>query len=324
VKAVPAELVEYIEGGSRFIVAGHKEPDGDCVGSQLALASLLERLGKRAILCSAGPFKRPEVQPFAARFAERPGPEELADARVIVVDCSNLERTGDLAPLLSGLPAAIIDHHATNNGGSAVAYVDTAAPAVTVLVLALIEAFGLEPTREEAELLLFGLCTDTGFFRHLDEGGAESLECAARMVRAGASPKRTFAAINGGKSVDSRILMGLVLSRVTAHFDGRLLLSYENIEDTERFGLQGRDSDSIYQMLQSVAGVEAIVLIRQETPTNCTVGFRSRDSVDVAAVAARFGGGGHKQAAGLSAPGTVDELREKILAAFAEVFCNRL
>jgi len=324
VKEVPAELVEFIERGSSFIVAGHKEPDGDCVGSQLALASLLERLGKRVRLCSAGPFKRPEVQPFASRFLERPGPDELADARVIVVDCSNLERTGDLAPLLSGLPLAIIDHHATNDGAAEVSYVDPTTPAVTILVLALIEAFGLEPTREEAELLLFGLCTDTGFFRHLDERGAESLESAARMVRAGASPKRTFAAINGGKSVDSRILMGLVLSRVTSHFDGRLLLSYENLEDTERFGLQGRDSDSIYQMLQSVAGVEAIVLIRQETPTNCTVGFRSRDSVDVAAVAARFGGGGHKQAAGLSAPGTIAELRDRILAVFAEVFCNDL
>lgn len=322
--AVPAELVKYIEGGSKFIVAGHKEPDGDCVGSQLALVSLLERLGKRAVPCSAGPFKRPEVQPYAARFIQQPGAEELAGARVIVVDCSNAERTGDLAPLLAGLPLAIIDHHATNEGAADAAYVDPAAPAVTVLVLALIEAFCLRPTREEAELLLFGLCTDTGFFRHLDERGGESLESAARMVRAGASPKRTFAAINGGKSLDSRILMGLVLSRVTTHFDGRLILSYENLEDTERFGLQGRDSDAIYQLLQSVSGVEAIVLIRQETPTNCTVGFRSRDSVDVAAVAARFGGGGHKQAAGLSAPGTIAELRDRILAAFGDVFCNGL
>lgn len=323
-KTVPDELVAFLKGGTRFIVAGHKEPDGDCVGSQLALVSLLRRLGKEAVPCSAGPFKRTEVVPYAPRFVTAPNPDQLAEARVIVVDCSNAERTGDLAPYLAGLPTAIIDHHATNDGTAEVSYIDPASPSVTLLILALFERLGLQTTQEEAKLLLFGLCTDTGFFRHLDEGGAKALEGASRMVGAGASPKRTFAAINGGKSLDSRILMGIVLSRVTPHFDGKLILSYENLEDTERFGLQGRDSDAIYQMLQAVSGVEAIVLIRQETPDNCTVGFRSRDTVDVAAIAARFGGGGHRQAAGLSIPGRIDEIREKLLGAFGEVFCNKV
>ena len=125
--------------------------------------------------------------------------------------------------------------------------------------------------------------------------------------------------MNGGKSLDSRILMGLILSRVESYFGGKLLMSYENLEDTERFGLQGRDSDALYQLLQSVAGVEAVVLIRQEAIDNCTVGFRSRESVDVSAIAAKFGGGGHKQAAGLSAAGTIADLKKKILAAFTEV-----
>jgi phosphoesterase RecJ-like protein len=188
------------------------------------------------------------------------------------------------------------------------------------MTLALIESLGLEPTKEEAELLFFGLCTDTGFFRHVESDGAETFEYAARLVRRGASPRRAFSAMSGGKSLESRILMGLILSRVEAHFGGRLLLSYETIEDTERFGLQGRDSDALYQLLQAVGGTDAVVLIRQETPENCTVGLRSRETVDVSAIAARFGGGGHKQAAGLYAAGTIKELREKLLAAFDEVF----
>lgn len=316
---VPQELIDFIAGGERFLVAGHKEPDGDCVGSQLALASALRRLGKEALPCSAGPFKRPEILVYQDRFAAAPSEAERRGARVFIMDCSNAQRTGDLEPFLAGLPVAVVDHHASADRFGDVGFVDPAAPSVTFMTLALIEALGLEPTKEEAELLLFGLCTDTGFFRHVDSGGYEAFEYASRMMRAGASPKRAFMAMNGGKSLESRILMGLILSRVETHFGGKLLYSFENLEDTERFGLQGRDSDALYQLLQSVAGAEAVVLVRQETVDNCTVGFRSRETVDVSAIASRFGGGGHKQAAGLSAKGTIPELKEKILAAFAEV-----
>ncbi|GHV77750.1 hypothetical protein AGMMS49942_25710 [Spirochaetia bacterium] len=114
--------------------------------------------------------------------------------------------------------------------------------------------------------------------------------------------------------------MGKVLSATRSFYGGKLLLSTESLEDTKRFGLEGRDSDSLYQLLQSVAGVEAIVIIRQESPENCTIGFRSRDAVDVGAIAAGFGGGGHKNAAGLSLAGTIAEIEPKILEAFHIIF----
>jgi phosphoesterase RecJ-like protein len=324
---VPEELIQFIKTGTKFLVAGHKEPDGDCVGSQLALCSLLRRLGKEAVPCSAGPFKRTEILPYAKLFISAPGEAERKNARVIVVDCSAPYRTGDLAACLEGLPAAVIDHHATGDHPPSSAetpvFLDPEAPSVTFLILLLFEALGETPAPEEAELLFFGLCTDTGFFRHVDEGGAETFAAAARLVGAGASPKKVFQAIHGGKSLGSRILMGMLLARTESFFEGRLLLSSEEYEETRRFGLEGRDSDSLYQLLQSVAGVEAIVIIRQETPENCTAGFRSRDAIDVAAIAAEFGGGGHKNAAGFSAAGTIKELRPKILAAFEKVFCGQ-
>lgn len=316
---VPPQLLDFLKNGKRFLIVGHKEPDGDCVGSQLALASALRRLGSEAIPCSAGPFKRPEVIPYARFFSSEPSESERSGAKVVVLDCSNMERTGDLAPALAGLPTATIDHHASGDPMGDVVFLDPAAPSVTFMVLAVIEGLGLQPTVEEAELLLFGLCTDTGFFRHVGSNGASVFEYAARMVSAGASPKEVFQAMNGGKSLNSRILMGIILSRVESHFGGKLLLSYETQEETERFGLQGRDSDALYQLLQSVEGAEAVVLIRQETPDNCTIGLRSREGVNVANIAALFGGGGHRQAAGVSVAGTIAELREKLLAAFSKV-----
>ena len=239
---VPAELVDFIRGGEKFIVAGHKEPDGDCVGSQLALCSALRRLGKAAVPCSAGPFKRTEVMPYEGRFTAVPDAQTKNGARVIVVDCAKAERTGDLAKHLEGLPVAVIDHHAAGDNfcpaPHSPVFLDSGAPSVTVMILSLIEALGLSPAAEEAELLLFGLCTDTGFFRHLDSGSADVFSAAAKLASAGASPKAAFQAINGGKSLNSRLLLGNVLSRAQALFDGRLVLSFETLEDVRLLGLE--------------------------------------------------------------------------------------
>ncbi|MDR1566887.1 MAG: bifunctional oligoribonuclease/PAP phosphatase NrnA [Treponema sp.] len=316
----PDALLDFIKTGKLFIVAGHKEPDGDCVGSQLALVSALKRLGKEAFPCSAGPFKRTEVKAYEKYFISSIGETCRAGARVIITDCSSVDRTGDLAPLLKGLPTAFIDHHEAGVRGGEGDFIDEKAPSVTVMVGRLIEALGLKLLKDEAELLLFGLCTDTGFFRHIDETGAETFEAAAKMIRAGASPKEMFQKIHGGRSLDSRILMGRILARGESYFDGRLIISTEEYEETRRFGLESRDSDAVYQNFQAIKGVEAVVLIRQEKPDNCTVGFRSRDEVDVAAIARAFGGGGHKNAAGLSLEGTIGEIKQKLLDKFKTIF----
>jgi phosphoesterase RecJ-like protein len=201
-------------------------------------------------------------------------------------------------------------------------YIDPEAPSATFMILSLIEALGLSLTVEEAEYLLFGFCTDTGFFRHIDAGNMEAFVSAGRMVGAGASPKKIFNAINGGKSLNSRILLGIQLSRAEEYFGGRLIYTCEEYEETRRFGLEGRDSDSLYQLLLSVANVEAIVIIRQETPERCTVGLRSRDWVDVAAVAVDFGGGGHKNAAGFAVPALIADLKPRVLSRFEQVFAS--
>jgi phosphoesterase RecJ-like protein len=322
---VPANFISFIKKGTKFLVAGHKEPDGDCVGSQLALVSALRRLGKEAIPCSAGPFKRTEIQAYACQFTDAPGEKERENARVIIVDCGSFDRIGDLEPLFRGLPLGIVDHHAVGSlppdGEDSPVFLDPEAPSTTFMILELIEALGLSPNQEEANLLLFGLCTDTGFFRHLDERGAETFIRAARLIRAGGSPKHVFNAINGGKSFNSRILLGIQLSRAEEHFGGKLIYTCEKYEETQRFGLEGRDSDSLYQLLLSVTGAEAVVVIRQESPKKCTVGLRSRDKVNVAAIAAGFGGGGHKNAAGFIREETViEELKPKLIAAFEGVF----
>jgi len=320
-------VLGFLKRYSAYIIVGHKEPDGDCVGSQLALASFLRRQGKKAVPLSAGPFTRTEIAAYETSFGQ--SLEGLAleegSTAVVVLDCSSVSRIGAIAQLLpAGLPLAIIDHHASGQvdegDAPAVSLVCPSAPAVTYLVQLLIEEAGERPSTEEAELLLFGLCTDTGFFRHLDLGSGPVFAAAARLVEAGASPKRAFDMMNGGKPFASRKLMGELLSRAETHYDGKLIVTSMGLEDQERYGLVGRDSDMLYQLLMTVAGMEVAVVVRQESPSDCTVGFRSRKLVDVAAIAATFGGGGHRLAAGLHIAGQAEDIKARMVEAFAPVF----
>jgi phosphoesterase RecJ-like protein len=277
-------------------------------------------MGKETVVCSPGPFKRSEIKPYEYFFTA--APKEKDGFRVILIDCSSLDRIGSLEPYLKELPIAIIDHHyaGSYDAPGELVYLDKDAPSTTFLIFNLIKALYLEPLREEAELLFFGLCTDTGFFRHVGEGGAVVFEFAAALIHLGASPKAAFLAISGGKSLNSRWLIGHALTKAESHFGGKLILSFEEYEDTYNFGAEGRDSDSLNQLFQSVAGVEAIVIIRQETPEKCSVSFRSLSWVDVASIAVSFGGGGHKNAAGTSVAGTIADIKPKIINSFKDIF----
>jgi phosphoesterase RecJ-like protein len=126
--------------------------------------------------------------------------------------------------------------------------------------------------------------------------------------------------MNGGKTLFSRKLLGEILMRTEPCYGGRLLVSYVTLADQQRYGMASRDSDILYQLLMGIAGCEVCFVVKQEAENQCTVGFRSRDRVDVAAIAARFGGGGHRLASGLSMQGTVDSVMDRLIQAFAGEF----
>jgi phosphoesterase RecJ-like protein len=318
----PADFLNFIKKYDKFILAGHEEPDADCIGSQLAVASLLSRLGKTALLKSAGPFRKAEVLPYKDLFSAEISAEDRVEAAAIIIDCSAPPRTGSLCEGLKTLPLGIIDHHATGAlpEGAACAYIEARAASSTVLVFSLFKALSLDINEDEARLLFLGLCTDTGFFRHIDSGGGEIFRIAAELADAGARPKETFAKISGGKTLNSRLLLGTVLSHTESYFGGKLLITGEELAETERYGIENRDSDTLYKLLMEIEGVEAVVVLRQSSPTQCAIGMRSRDSVDVSKAAAIFGGGGHKNAAGAYVEGGIAGLKHSVLDEFAKIW----
>ena len=309
-------VLDFIKQYRTFAIIGHEEPDGDSLGSHLALGSFLQRLGKEASCYSPGPFLRPEIQDLEDRFATKSlEPSEAA----IVVDCSTLDRIGRYAAEITELPMAVIDHHARGIPFGDVRYVDPNAPSVTFLILKLIEAAGEKPTREEAGLLFLGLCTDTGFFRHLEQGSQETFAASGRLIAAGASPKDTFAKMFGNRTHDSRKLLGRLLKRAEQRFNGKVIVAWETKEELKEFGKEQRDSDALYQQLQMVRGCEIVILVRQEEIERCSVGLRSSGAIDVGTIAKQFGGGGHRNASGYDRHGRVPEVLAEIIDYFESV-----
>ncbi|MDR2898191.1 MAG: bifunctional oligoribonuclease/PAP phosphatase NrnA [Spirochaetaceae bacterium] len=316
------KLLAFIDAHSAFIIAGHKEPDGDSITSSLAMLSLVKRLGKKGAAISEGPFRRPEVRKYEQLFEKTWSfPPEEGIPGVFIVDCSANDRLGDsIVPQLEGLPRFIIDHHKTSLCNDENCIILPEAPATAYLIQMVFELLNQEIDAEVAKMLFFGLATDTGFFRFVEAGHGDVFEAAGRLITKGASPRLTQSAMSGNKSFASRKLLGRLMDRAELHYDGRLAFTWETLEDTEMVGKGERDSDMLYQLLLGVSTIEVIVFVRQDTQTTCTAGLRSRDLIEVRGVASAFGGGGHRNASGLSTEGTIETLGPQLIEAFEPLF----
>ncbi|MBN2655898.1 MAG: bifunctional oligoribonuclease/PAP phosphatase NrnA [Spirochaetales bacterium] len=310
-------ILEALDSFDNFIIAGHQEPDGDCLCSQMALSSFLKRKGKNARLVSAGPFKRPEIRSWEKFFSGTIDDNDLKGKTLgIITDCSSPDRTGSLGDQLKKIPLMVIDHHSSGEMFGDYRFVDSDSPSTTLLVQQLIESSGMELTEEEAEFIFLGFCTDTGFFRHIGSGKPDVFQAVSRLVEAGVSPNATHRVMTGGRTLGSRRLLGRILDRSRLHYEGKLLISWETLEDRKELETEDRDSDSMYQMLQSIGGVESVVIVQEESENTYSVGLRSTFDIDVGSIAKSFGGGGHRKAAGCTLTGSRNEVIQRLIDSF--------
>ena len=302
----------FMRAHRSFVVVGHKEPDGDCIASQLAAATLLRSLGAKATLHSAGPFDRPEITPFADSFAQTITDEQRQGAAAVIVDCSTPDRTGSLGSRVAGMPCLVIDHHSAGEPFGDARFVDPSAPSTSVLIQQLFDDAGVPFDADTARLLLFGLCTDTGFFRHLGPGSASTFHAIARLVEHGTSTSDIYMMVYGRRELSARRLLAEMLSRTESHRGDRLLITWQTRADRERLSAHQRGEDDLYRLLQTIKGNVVVALIKEEGEGTFSVGLRSTTAVDVGAVAASFGGGGHRQAAGFDIHGTLARVKKTL------------
>ncbi len=325
IPAMPDDIRAFIEGHRAFFILSHQEPDGDCIGSSLALRSFLRRLGKFAEAYNEGPFDRSEIRHFAQEFSSHIPEDvlqEYPDAGVFVVDSSSFDRVGDLRDQIRAFPIAVIDHHMTGHPFGQVHMIAPEVPSTTLLIQQIIEGFGHTPTKEEADLLFLGLATDTGFFQFINAGAGDVFHAAGRLVDIGTSPRHMHRSINDNRSVQSRKHLARLLERAESHMDGKLYLSYAPLSDETEFGKNERDSDSLYFLLLNIRECEAVAFLR-EIGDGITVGsLRSVEYIDVSTIAHSFGGGGHTRAAGFKTEQHLSDVKNQILEKFSKAFAE--
>jgi phosphoesterase RecJ-like protein len=300
-------------------VGSHIRPDGDALGSLLALGLAIERLGREVAILSADPIPTSYLfLPAADRI--RPEPPDWQADLGLVVDCDGLSRLGRLAPVFAALPHLVdIDHHDTDNAFGDEHLIDSSAGATAEIVHALLTGLNVPLDREIATCLYTAILTDTGRFCY-GNTSAGSLRIAAEAVEAGADPQFISRRIYEERSVGATHLLGVALSRLTSNLDGRVVSSMLTRQDFEVTGALPSDTEGIIDHLRAIGGPNVALLLVSPDHDAVRVSLRSDGSVDVSQIALGFGGGGHAMAAGCTVNGTAEEVRRRIIESLQMAF----
>jgi phosphoesterase RecJ-like protein len=312
---VLSQVVELIENKSKFAITTHIKPDGDGVGSSLGLCWLLKSLGKDAEVIVHG-----DVPPA---YRCLPGADEIRDIKkidgnydaVFVIECSDLERPG-----IAGLENEFtvnIDHHTTSGHFGTINWIDSTASAVGEMIYNLCKAIGGRITQDIAECVYMALVTDTGSF-HFPNTSDRTLKVASELIKAGAKPAKIGEAVYNNYPWSRIELMRQVLETVKRDQSGRIASMRQTIAMKEAAGAVDGDNYGFVNIPLAAKDVVAVVYTREIGPNKYRASLRSKGDINVAIVAEGFGGGGHKNAAGLSIEGDWDEKEAELIAALAE------
>jgi nanoRNase/pAp phosphatase (c-di-AMP/oligoRNAs hydrolase) len=311
---------KLIDTYDSFLITCHVNPDGDAIGSEVALKAYLEDRDKTAIIVNASPtpgtlaFLDPDSE--IKVFGEMIGPEVLDDVdAVFLLDFSTWDQLGNLARPLqrSSLPRVCIDHHVNPDDDFAdVMASDTTAAATGVLVYELIEALGGEVSRAQAVALYTALITDTGTFR-FSNTDARVFRVAATLTERGATPVDLYKAAFGSKSWGTGRLLGPVLSTVQSAADGRLVWIHATLDMVNTSRGSYDDMDGFADLVRAIDGVELVLFFKETGDGNIKVSLRSNGNVDAYVIAEHFGGGGHRMASGMRVDGPMNEAIDKVV-----------
>jgi bifunctional oligoribonuclease and PAP phosphatase NrnA len=317
-----AQAAEAIRSGERFLVTTHENPDGDALGSMLALKLALDQLGKDATMVLAGDAPLPAEYSFMTlEGLQRRVPDDASERILIAVDCANESRIGPDPEVLQLSPLVLdIDHHHDNTRFGDVNVIDAQASSTGELLRDLFRELGVELTPAIAEPLYIALVTDTGRFQYSNTT-PKSLRLAAELVESGADLHRIFQGVYESVQFAKLKLLARALQRAQVYEGGRLVVSYLLRDDFQEVGAAEPYSEGIIDYLRAVEGADMAVLIREPPRSGGPlrrVSLRaSHDELDVSAIARKSDGGGHRQAAGFSSEATIEEITDFVRREFA-------
>jgi bifunctional oligoribonuclease and PAP phosphatase NrnA len=305
-----------------FLIVTHENPDGDALGSLLAMKLGLDRLGKKSVTFLPGESGIPgDLSLLDLEGLRRELPADAGGRVLLALDCANASRMGAAAELLARVPLSInVDHHHDNTRFGTINLVLAQASSTGEIVAGILRELGVELTREIAEPIYVALMTDTGRFGYTNTT-PEAHDLAAELLRAGVDPRRVFQEVYERVALAHLKLVGRAEERAQVYEGGRLIISYLVRTDFADFGVGEEYAEGIIDRLRAVDGTEMAAMIREPpepagSPRRVSL-RASHDEIDVSAIARKRGGGGHRQAAGFSSDASIDEITDFVRREFA-------
>jgi phosphoesterase RecJ-like protein len=302
-----SRITEAVHTRQRFVLSSHARPDGDAIGSQLAMAYALRALGKDVRLVNLDPAP-PPLRAF-------PGVDDIEIAKAvegdfdaaIIMECGDLGRTG-----VSGFDRFFvinIDHHQGNSEYGQINWFDPAAAACGEMVFDLVQALGVPFSREIATHVYLAILTDTGSF-HYSSISPRTFDICRQALEAGVDPVHVARSVYDSNNMGRLKLFGAVLSGMAIDETGQIAIVFLNPRMAREAGGTYEDTDGLINLPLTVKEIQAVIFFKEVAPDDYRVSMRSKGAIDIAAVAREYGGGGHKNAAGCSAAGPLEQLRD--------------
>lgn len=313
------KLIEVIARNKSFFLAGHINPDGDTIGSMLALALILKRMDKKVYLYSRDPIPGnlsflPQIRTIKVDKL----PKSVFDV-IILLECSNPKRAGDLKGLEKKIKFVVnIDHHKTSQFYGDINLIDHSSSSTAEIVYRVFYKMKIVLTQKEAACLYTGIVTDTGRF-HFPATSSQTLEIASRLLQTGFNFSKINDVLYSTKPLSVLKLLGRALADMELVFNGKVALMTLKKEDFAKAGACLEHSENIINYGMMIPHIKISVLFREEEDTILSVTFRSKGSIDVSSIAQKFGGGGHKNAAGCRMKISMEQAKEKILSEIKKI-----
>ncbi len=308
---VPPELLSLLKEKDKFFIATHINPEGDAIGSSLALSMALEAIGKQTVLYDRDPI--PEFYRFLPgyeRFSNSISPLVPSHLPLILLDCNSLERAG-----LDGVSfeySAVIDHHETENDFGNVRWVEPEAAATGIMVFHLITGLGIKITKEMAVNLYTAIAIDTGTFRYSNTT-AEVLRVSAELIKTGADPAYISNSLYEAWS-EKRFAL-LIMALNTIEIKDNVAITVVTREMYEKTGAGPEDTENFSNFPRMIKSIKVSAFFREMDDNYWRVSLRSKGDINVAKIATLFEGGGHKNAAGCKIKTNLESAKKALIKA---------
>jgi phosphoesterase RecJ-like protein len=317
------KAVDLINNSSNVLLTAHTKPDGDACGCIVALSNVLKSMGKnsRALMLSQMPdwydFLFPQKPPV---LGDDINTNQLTDGSfgefdlIIILDTNSLSQLPkfDLYLKQINTPVLIFDHHATSDGLGNVELVDTSAAATGLIVYDLLKYANWQITETIAEALFVTVATDTGWFQFRNTDSRVHRACS-ELIDAGAKPIEIYHNLYQNFSYARFKLTVAMLNTLQLHLDGRFAIQHISLRDFEDTGATHKDTENLINECRRISTIETAALLVELKDGRIRCSLRSTGDIDVSEIAAKFGGGGHKMAAGTFLPGPLEEAKKTIL-----------